>query len=87
MNIQTRKHLLGAIGAFGAASLLLAGCAGGADTGGGGTDSGEFSGTTLNVAAAWSGGEQTNFEAVLKKFEDETGAKVNCTSFGDNGPT
>ncbi|NHB84092.1 carbohydrate ABC transporter substrate-binding protein [Tessaracoccus sp. HDW20] len=54
-------------------------------TGGGGL--GDFTGTTLNVVAAWSGAEQTNFEAVLSQFEKETGAKVTYTSFGDNGPT
>lgn len=68
--------------------LLVAGCAGG----GGGTGSddtvdGDFAGKTLTVAAAWSGAEQKNFEAVLKKFSDDTGATVNYTSFGDNGPT
>ncbi|WP_197510080.1 ABC transporter substrate-binding protein [Tessaracoccus coleopterorum] len=39
------------------------------------------------MVAAWSGAEQTNFEAVLSQFEKETGAKVTYTSFGDNGPT
>ena len=48
---------------------------------------GDFSGTTLNVVAAWSGAEQANFEKVLDKFEQQTGATVNYTSFGDNGPT
>jgi alpha-glucoside transport system substrate-binding protein len=50
----------------------------------GGTD---LSGVTLNVSASWSGAEQTNFEAVLKKFSDETGATVNYTSFGDQAAT
>src|SRR5690606_21535221 len=48
---------------------------------------GDFAGQTLNVMAAWSGAEQANFEAVLDKFEEDTGATVNYTSFGDNGPT
>lgn len=63
--------------------LVLAGCAGG----GTGTGSGEFSGTTLEVSATWSGAEQQNFEAVLDLFEQQTGATVNYTSFGDNGAT
>jgi ABC-type sugar transport system, periplasmic component len=63
--------------------LVLAGCAGG----GGGTGDGEFSGVTLEVAATWSGAEQQNFEAVLDVFEQQTGATVNYTSFGDNGAT
>lgn len=48
---------------------------------------GNFEGKTLTVVAAWSGAEQTNFEAVLKEFETATGAKINYESFGDNGPT
>jgi alpha-glucoside transport system substrate-binding protein len=68
-----------------AAALALTGCgSGGGGAGGGG---GEFSGETLNVVAAWSGAEQENFEAVLAEFSSRTGAKVNYTSFGDNGPT
>ena len=39
------------------------------------------------MVAAWSGAEQDNFEAVLEEFESQTGATVNYTSFGDNGPT
>lgn len=64
--------------------LVLAGCAGGAGTG---TGSGDFAGTTLEVSATWSGAEQENFEAVLDVFEQETGATVNYTSFGDDGAT
>lgn len=55
--------------------------------GGGATDLGDFSGTTLNVVAAWSGAEQANFEAVLDGFAKASGATVTYTSFGDNGPT
>jgi alpha-glucoside transport system substrate-binding protein len=62
--------------------LVLAGCAGDAPAGGG-----DFAGTTLEVSATWSGAEQQNFEAVLDVFEQETGATVNYTSFGDNGAT
>lgn len=50
-------------------------------------DWGDFSGETLNVVAAWSGTEQSNFEKVTAAFEEATGATVNYTSFGDNGPT
>src|SRR5699024_5132395 len=66
---------------------------GGAETTGGETaDEGttgdqDFSGTTLNVVAAWSGAEQSNFEQVLAAFSEQTGAEVTYTSFGDNGPT
>lgn len=89
MNNHSRKRLAVAVSLCGAASLVLAGCSGGGSSAGGGDagGSGEFAGTTLNVAAAWSGAEQENFEAVLAQFEADTGAKVNYTSFGDNGPT
>lgn len=85
--MQTRKRLLAAIGVVAVASLALAGCSKSGQGDGGGSGDGEFAGTTLTVAAAWSGAEQKNFEAVLKKFEEDTGAKVDYTSFGDNGPT
>src|SRR5699024_5675599 len=60
---------------------------GATETGGEETTGADLSGTTLSVVAAWSGEEQANFEAVLSKFEDDTGATVDYTSFGDNGPT
>ena len=47
----------------------------------------DLSGTTLEVAAAWSAAEQANFEEVLSVFEEATGATVNYTSFGDNAVT
>lgn len=71
--------------AAGAALALVAGCSGG-DSEPEVSIDGDFSGQTLNVAAAWSGSEQANFEKVLDTFEEETGATVNYTSFGDNGP-
>lgn len=86
---QRRRHRVAiSLAVLAATSLVVAGCAGG----GGGDSSaapggGDFAGQTLNVVAAWSGAEQKNFELVLKKFEDDTGATVNYTSFGDNGPT
>ncbi|MCG5215959.1 ABC transporter substrate-binding protein [Streptosporangium sp. KLBMP 9127] len=41
-------------------------------------------GVTLEVAAKWTGEEQTNFEAVLKAFQDKTGAKVTYASTGED---
>ena len=85
---RRRQRVVFSLAAIAATGLVVSGCAGGG--GGGGSSSapsGEFAGQTLNVVAAWSGAEQKNFELVLKKFEDDTGAKVNYTSFGDNGPT
>ncbi len=61
-------------------ALAVAGC-GGSDTK---TDeAADLKGQTLEVAAVWSGNEQKNFEAVLKGFEDKTGAKVKYTSTGE----
>jgi len=94
MRTKRTSRLIAIAGTAGVAALVLTGCGGGGDTDGGGDESapevsidGDFSGTTLNVVAAWSGAEQKNFEAVLAAFADATGAKVNYTSFGDNGPT
>ncbi|SEB42275.1 carbohydrate ABC transporter substrate-binding protein, CUT1 family [Paramicrobacterium humi] len=73
-----------------AVGIALSGCSSSGGGGGGGesTSGGDqFSGKTLSVSASWSGAEQKNFEAVLKKFEDDTGAKVNYTSFGDKAST
>ena len=75
------------VGALVVTGILVAGCSGGGTSPDDATVEGDFSGQTLNVVAAWSGAEQQNFEAVLKKFSDDTGATVNYTSFGDNGPT
>ncbi|GAB3663660.1 ABC transporter substrate-binding protein [Actinocorallia lasiicapitis] len=49
----------------------------------------DLKGVSLEVAGAWQagGGEQTNFEQVLKAFEAKTGAKVTFTSAGDKLPT
>src|SRR5690554_3861355 len=85
MSTIPHRRLLAPIAVFGVAGLALAGCSPSEDGGGG--DGGDFAGTTLEVAAAWSGAEQTNFEAVLDEFESRTGATVNYTSFGDNAAT
>lgn len=59
----------------------------GTDPGTGSGDYPDLNGTTLEVAATWSGSEQANFEKVLAEFTNLTGAKVNYTSFGDNAAT
>lgn len=83
------RRTYGAVALGAATALIIAGCSSGdpdpsADPIGGGAD---LSGTTLNVAAAWSGAEQENFEAVLAGFTDATGATVTYTSFGDQAAT
>lgn len=56
------------------------GSGGGESTAPGGTDSGlslpQLDGTTLEVAAVWTGPEQANFKKVLAEFEKRTGAKI-----------
>ncbi|MFF2211308.1 ABC transporter substrate-binding protein [Streptomyces antibioticus] len=71
-----------------AGALALTACGGDGDDGGsggestapGGTDSGltlpKLDGTTLEVAAVWTGPEQANFKKVLAEFEKRTGAKI-----------
>jgi ABC-type glycerol-3-phosphate transport system substrate-binding protein len=44
----------------------------------------ELKGTTIEVAAKWTGPEQANFQKVLSAFEKQTGAKVNYASTGEN---
>ena len=84
MNTRNQR-VIAPIAITAALGLALAGCAGG----GGADDAvdGAFAGTTLEVSAAWSGAEQENFELVLDKFEADTGATVNYTSFGDKAAT
>ena len=43
-----------------------------------------LAGTTIEVAAKWTGDEQKNFQKVLTAFEDKTGAKVNYASTGED---
>ncbi|GAB3617204.1 ABC transporter substrate-binding protein [Okibacterium endophyticum] len=87
MRLTRQRRILAPLAAAGAVGLVLAGCAGGGDGGEGGGAEGDFSGETLEVAGAWSGAEQDNFEAVLGSFEEQTGATVNYTSFGDKAAT
>ncbi|MFE9099372.1 ABC transporter substrate-binding protein [Actinomadura geliboluensis] len=78
------------MGAAVAAGLLLSSAAacGGDDDGGsdGSTPAGggALKGTTIEVAAKWTGAEETNFRKVLQAFEQKTGAKVNYASTGEN---
>ncbi len=78
------------MGAAVAAGLLLssaAACGGDDDGGGDGSTpagGGALKGTTIEVAAKWTGAEETNFRKVLQAFEQKTGAKVNYASTGEN---
>jgi alpha-glucoside transport system substrate-binding protein len=60
------------------------GATGGTTGGGGGATGPDLSGEKVEVAATWTGSEQTNFEKVLAAFEDQTGADVTFLSAGDD---
>ncbi len=96
MHSTIRRKIFFAVTATSVIALALTGCSsggGGASSSGapGGSsapaESADLSGVTLNVAADWSGSEQANFESVLKKFSDDTGATVNYTSYGSDVAT
>lgn len=87
--IRTRRTVKAAAAlAAGALALSLTACGGdddkstgnGSGTGtedtGGGVTLPKLNGTTLEVAAVWTGAEQANFKKVLAEFEKRTGAKV-----------
>ncbi|MFJ9742243.1 ABC transporter substrate-binding protein [Streptomyces sp. NPDC101166] len=86
--IRTRRTVRTAAAILaGALALSLTACGGDDDKSGGGEsnpakDPGstvtlpELNGTTLEVAAVWTGAEQANFKKVLAEFEKRTGAKV-----------
>ncbi|MFJ5302099.1 ABC transporter substrate-binding protein [Streptomyces sp. NPDC088350] len=85
---RTRTTLrTAAVVAAGALALSLTACGGGgskSDNSKSSTPSGstgtvtlpKLNGASLEVAAVWTGAEQTNFKAVLAEFEKRTGAKV-----------
>ncbi|MFF7476305.1 extracellular solute-binding protein [Streptomyces sp. NPDC008092] len=87
MSNTIRTHrALATLAALLAGSLALTACGGsdkksGGDTGTGATETStltlpKLDGTTLEVAAVWTGQEQKNFKQVLAEFEKRTGAKV-----------
>jgi alpha-glucoside transport system substrate-binding protein len=71
-----------------AVAVVLAGCSAG--TGSHSAPAGadiDLSGQTVEVAAVWANDEQTAFERVLDRFEQETGATVSYVAGGDELPT
>lgn len=86
------RRSVGLVAAVGAIALGLAACGSGSSGSSGSTSSASASGQslkgqTIQVAGVWSGDEQKDFEQVLQAFEQQTGAKVQFTSDGDNLPT
>ncbi len=65
------------------AVLMLAAWACGETDGGGGAQTDEDIGGSVEVAAVWSGAEQQSFEKVLDEFETRTGTKATFTSTTD----
>ncbi|MFD7938413.1 ABC transporter substrate-binding protein [Streptomyces sp. NPDC059755] len=87
--IRTRRTVKAAATLLaGALALSLTACgsdddkSGGSESSTGGKESGDtltlpkLDGTTLEVAAVWTGTEQANFKKVLAEFEKRTGAKI-----------
>ena len=81
-------RLLAVVAVF---AVVGAACGGGEDlddTEGGTTDDGgtgqDLSGTTVEVAATWTGAEQERFQMVLDAFAEQTGAEVRFLSAGDD---
>ncbi|MEV5955865.1 ABC transporter substrate-binding protein [Streptomyces sp. NPDC051987] len=87
MSNTIRTHrALAALAALLAGSLALTACGSGDKKSGGDNNTSttekstvtlpKLNGTTLEVAAVWTGQEQKNFKQVLAEFEKRTGAKV-----------
>ena len=96
---MNKRSKIGCIAIATAAALALAACSSSSKTTPNSTASGGGSSTAaagslpslkgqhLSVLAEWSGAEQTDFQAVLKKFEQMTGASVSYQSGGSNTGT
>ncbi|SRR6266568_754278 len=80
---------LGIATALGVIALAMAGCGSSSPSNGGAAaaPTQDLKGQTIQVAGVWSGDEQKDFEKVLAVFEQQTGAKVQFTSAGDQLPT
>ncbi|GAB3119042.1 ABC transporter substrate-binding protein [Glaciibacter psychrotolerans] len=89
MNTMRQRRYLAPLAIAGSIAVVLSACSSGASTTSASptSPSADLKGVTLNVAADWSGTEQTNFEKVLAQFTADTGAQVNYTSYGSNVAT
>src|SRR5690606_7441151 len=78
-----RRRLIGTAAAAGMI-LSWAAAAGGGDDGDSAAEGGgELKGTTIEVAAKWTGPEEENFRKVLDAFQKKTGATVTYASTGE----
>ena len=83
--MRVTRRVMGA--AFAAVLMSSAAACGGDDGGGDGSapaGDGALTGTTIEVAAKWTGPEEQNFRKVLDAFAEKTGATVNYASTGEN---
>jgi alpha-glucoside transport system substrate-binding protein len=92
MSIHKRSRAAVVSAAAAALALALAACGGGGDDGGGGGGGGgggttgaseDISGETVSFIGSWSGDEQDSFLAMVKPWEDDTGATVEYTGTRD----
>jgi alpha-glucoside transport system substrate-binding protein len=84
--VQHKKSKLTALTGI-VALLAASACGGGGGSKGGGGTSAvgtELKGTTIEVAAKWTGAEQKNFQAVLDAFHKKTGATMKYASTGED---
>ncbi len=81
------RHLMSVVTGLTAIAMTATACGGGDDTEGGAGAAQDLKGTTMEVAAVWTGAEQANFKKVLDAFSKKTGATVNFSPTGDNVST
>jgi multiple sugar transport system substrate-binding protein/alpha-glucoside transport system substrate-binding protein len=83
--VAPRRKFLGLAAVGVASALAVAGCGGGSSSGGGSGGSGGSSGgqslkgQSFTILGQWTGGEQAAFQAVIKNFDDKTGATGHYT--------
>jgi len=82
--VLLNKTKLTAVAGLGALLLASTACGGGGGGGGGAKTGTALKGTTIEVAAKWTGQEQKNFQAVLDAFHNKTGATMKYASTGED---
>jgi ABC-type glycerol-3-phosphate transport system substrate-binding protein len=81
--VAPRRKILGITAAALASAVTVAGCGGSSTPSGGksgsGGGGGSLSGQSFTILGQWTGGEQAAFQAVIKNFDDKTGATGHYT--------